>query len=240
MPRDTLTLHEYRSELELTGRGGTEVVVPALLTPSNEVAIIDREYKGDLISAFGLVERTGEFPDSFTEIDAIAAEYPDKHFEIYELHEASGPGDGHYVGLSTEVLHKTVRTLGGQGGFDPDDYTLYRPTGVADGSPFFMLEASDTPEAFITQCLFGGEEAFLREFGAAACRECEAVFDFQFVECPQCGTRPEEVDHNVELIQEEHDGVLAFIAPRVIDGDLAQSIREGDIPARQPLDTVEE
>lgn len=212
-------------------RGDLELDVPALIDGDDVVSILDREHLGTLIQGFGLVEREGPFPESFTDIRQIAAGKPGQVFELYEL------VTGQLIGLNQNWLETVIRSLAGNDGFDPADFTLYHPSGTTGDIAPFALASTHTPLRWVTDRLFGGQDAFAAEFGANACPECQQKFTEPFIGCPDCGYRPESVQENIDLIREEHDGVVALIAPLTDFGPTTDhQIQEGTVDVRQPLE----
>lgn len=208
--------------------------VPALIDEENEVMVMDRQHLGKLISGFGLVERSSPFPASIRKIDTIAFDYPGANFEVYEL------TDGSHVGLASGLLKSAVKfcLAAGKSSYDKDAFTLYRPTGSeGTGAAPFVLVSDYTPEEFVINRLFTTRHSFVSEFGAAACPECEKRFEDHFVDCPDCGHRPESVETNIHLIQEEHPGVIVAIAPRLVENeaDEMQALESASVDPRPPL-----
>lgn len=229
---------QWTDSLEFDLRGDIELDVPALVTDDNVAALMDRGYLGELITGAGLVKREGPFPETFTEIERIAGMYPGDIFEVYGL------VDGDRIAYSADLLERAIYTCGGKGGYDPSEFTLYHPTGSSLGDNGFfpaVLVADYTPEIFVIHRLFGDEESFLERFGAGACPNCETEFDELFVDCPECGQRPDSVQQNIDRLQEEHHGVLVAIAPKMMDlDDVDEGLvrRAGEMPDPQ-IDVIE-
>lgn len=194
-------------------RDEAEFEVPMLENRDGSVGLVDRQYLDELITGFGWVQREGPFPETFTEIDRIASNYPKDVFEAYRT------AGGEVYGYKSTYLRRFIYTCGGQGGYDPADFAIYQPTGVNDGLPFLGVVTRYTPEEFVIHRLFGDEYEFAARFGAGACPACEEVFDQPFVNCPDCFERPDSVQANIEKLQEAHDGVVGVIAPSLQNGD---------------------
>lgn len=226
MPNALNLKPQWTDSLEFDLRGEIDIEAPALVTDDNVAAMMDRGFLGEFITGAGLVEREGPFPESFTEIERIAGSYPKDAFEVYGL------VNGDRIAYSADILTRAIYTCGGIGGYDPETFTLYHPTGTRDEENEYvpMVLVSDyTPEVFVIHRLLGDRETFLDKFGAGACPSCETQFDDPFVDCPDCGEQPDSVQKNIEKLQEQHHGVLVAIAPKMMDLD---DVEEGLV--RQP------
>lgn len=214
-------------------RADISIDPPTLTNYDNDIGVVDREYLGDFITGMGAVKRTEPFPETFGELTE-AAVWVDTNqlFEVYEL------VNGDLLGLKAQHLENAIRFCGGVGGFNPDDYELYIPSGT-DGHGLFFLTSDYTPPEFIIHRLFGDRESFLEQFGATACPECETVADDPFVDCPTCGERPASVIRNIDTIQQEHDGVLVLLAPfGDWDGTLTEAVERGQVTPKRPTGGV--
>lgn len=231
---ETLTIDESRMRMKINGslRGDQEIEAPVLVSIEATVTILDRSYFSDLVSGFGFVERKGPFPESYKEIDDKASDLPGKAFEIYELVNDA------LVGLSAERLKKSIRWCAGDGQFDSGRFKLYHPSGSTGHKVApFMLVTDHTPATFVVHRLYESKSEFVENFGAGACPDCQKKFASNFVKCPDCSEIPESVQHNIELSQEEHDGVIILIAPVIDFSDyIVNEIRAGEIPVRRPLE----
>lgn len=231
---EDLKIDYSRMRMQINGsmRGDDGIEPPVLVNDSDMVTIVDRKYFGDLVTGFGLVERELPFPESYKEIDSIALQFPGKNFEVYELL------DGTFLGLATRWLKASLQFAAGPGGYEFERFALYHPSGsTGEAAAPFALVTDHTPSEFVINRLFESKTQFVSEYGAGACPECELMFDSHFVDCPDCGHRPESVRNNIELIQDEHAGVVFLIAPIVDFSPSTQAeLDTGDVPIRRPLE----
>lgn len=230
MPSHGYEIDETRIKLRFSNdmRGDIDIQPHVLANTDGTVAVMDRKYLGDFISGAGVVKAEEGLPVGLDGLREHSLAIPSAGSWVYDVYELA---DGSYLALSLKWLRTSIDFLRGDSGYHQEHFDLYRPTGSAgaDGKETPILLVSDhTPEEFVIKRLFGSKREFSTEYGAAACPRCEEVFEQHFTDCPTCGHRPESVENNISLIQEEHHGCMALIFPLTDnDGSLTEAVNSG-------------
>jgi len=193
--------------------GEGEIDMTGLLSDEQEVGLARKTNLDELITKFGLQKRDKEFPATHKAARQQAKDYPSDIFDYEELEE------GVYTCLNLPAFRKAIRLLTGGGNYEPENFTLWRPTRPVehgDSRNFgpWVIESDRTPAEWFRYRVFGGEDEFREEYGVTECERCDSHFDEKVIDCPECETYPPTVWEYVEAMQDEYNGVLCLIMPK--------------------------